>query len=185
MKRRLAAALLACLVPALAIAAPPTAADVDAMMTAMDLKQTAARMIDEIETPMLQSVNAAAAGARPEDRARIEGFVEQVKSIVRDEVRWSRMEPIYRRVYMQVLTQEEVRAVTAFYSTPVGRGVMQKMPAAMGQVMGEIQPILRSLDQRIQSAQALAFPPTGDGDEPTGSIPATPPAPPAPPAGDR
>ncbi|HZX81229.1 MAG TPA: DUF2059 domain-containing protein [Lysobacter sp.] len=148
MKRFVLAAALALAAP-FAQAAPPTTQQVDALMASMDM----ASMVDGMFGQMEQSIQQTAlsmlpAEATEADRAQLKRVLGRQEAMLREEMSWAKLSPIYRRIYMDVFSAEEVEAMTRFYASTEGRGILQKMPLAMGRTMQEMQPIMQSLMQR-------------------------------------
>jgi hypothetical protein len=66
---------------------------------------------------------------------------------------WSKLEPMYVRIYQKTFTQPEVDGMIAFYKTPAGQAVVSKMPAAMQNTMDEVQQMLGPVMQKMQRMQ--------------------------------
>ena len=148
MKRLVLAAALVLAAP-FAQAASPTTEQVDALMASMDMSSTLDGMYDQIGKSMEQmAASALPADASDADRALLRKLLAKQQAMLRVEMSWSRLSPIYRRVYMDVFSAEEVVAMTRFYRSPEGHGILQKMPLVMGRTMQEMQPIMQSFMQR-------------------------------------
>ena len=148
MKRFVLVAALALAAP-FAQAAPPTTQQVDALMASMDM----ASMVDGMFGQMEQSIQQTAlsmlpAEATEADRAQLKRVLGRQEAMLREEMSWAKLSPIYRRIYMDVFSAEEVEAMTRFYASTEGRSILQKMPLAMGRTMQAMQPIMQSLMQR-------------------------------------
>ncbi len=63
------------------------------------------------------------------------------------------LEPMYVRVYQKSFTQGEVDGMIAFYKTPAGQAVINKMPVVMQNTMNEVQQMMAPAVQRIQRMQ--------------------------------
>jgi uncharacterized protein len=149
MKQRvlLAAGLTICLLfQSPARAAPPSDAQIDKMLDTMDMQRTLDEMyvqIDAMSTNMgLQMLGE---DATPEQRESLRRVTAQQQSLMRSTLSWDTLGPIYRKVYGKLFSAEEVEAMTAFYGSETGRGIMRKMPQAMQLSMEEMQPLMRSM----------------------------------------
>lgn len=145
----LAAALALC--TPIAHAAPPSAAQIDRLLESMDLGSTLDAMVVQMETAT-RDMGRTMLGenATPEQRAQFDRVMAEQNALMRRLMSPERLAPIYREVYAQVFTAEEVQAMTAFYASPAGRSILQKMPVAMGRSMQAMQPMIQDLMQHAQ-----------------------------------
>ena len=77
----------------------------------------------------------------------------EVNNIMRQELSWDKLEPMYVRVYQKTFTQSELDNLLAFYKTPGGQALINKMPLVMQNTMAEVQQMLTPVMQRIQRMQ--------------------------------
>lgn len=73
-------------------------------------------------------------------------------TIIQKHLSWEALEPVVRKVYMQVFSKREVQAMTAFYASPEGASILKKSPQAMGLTMQEIQPAMQAAMQEVKTA---------------------------------
>ena len=147
----LSAASLLAFAPAPALAERPADADIDRLLEVMDMETMLAGMIQQ----MSQSQEAMVAETfgkdlSEADRARMRGLVAKSQARVNERMSWTVLEPIFRKVYAQVFTKEEVDAMTAFYGSPTGTSILRKSPQAMALSMQEMQPLMQQLMQDLQ-----------------------------------
>jgi len=71
---------------------------------------------------------------------------------MREEMQWSKMEPMYLRIYQRSFTQEEVDGMLAFYKTPAGAALIKKMPTVMQETMVEMQQMMQPMMKKIHTA---------------------------------
>lgn len=57
------------------------------------------------------------------------------------------------RVYRKSFTQGEVDGMIAFYETPAGQAVINKLPAVMQNTVNEMQEMMHPVIQKIQRMQ--------------------------------
>jgi uncharacterized protein len=133
-------------------AAPPTEAQVDKLMDTMDMRRTLDEMFVQLDA-MSENMGQQMLGedATPAQRESLRDILARQRASTRKAMSWDTLGPIYRRVYTKLFTAEEVEAMTAFYGSDAGRGIMRKMPQAMQLSMEEMQPIMRTMidDMRI------------------------------------
>lgn len=146
--KRFAATVLLLLAAPLALAAPPTAAQIDRLLEVTDARKMGEDMLKQADgwtrdfarSMLGENVSAA-------DQARLDAVLTRQSAATRSAMSWDKMLPIYRKVYAETLTAEEVQAMTAFYSSPAGRSIMQKTPQLMQRTMQAMQPIMQELMQ--------------------------------------
>ncbi|MEQ1514578.1 MAG: DUF2059 domain-containing protein [Lysobacteraceae bacterium] len=127
-------------------AAPPTEAQVDKLMETMDMRRTLDDMFVQLDA-MSEDMGQQFLGedATPEQRKMLRDTIAKQQISMRKVMSWDTLGPIYRRVYTKLFTAEEVEAMTAFYGSDAGRGIMRKMPQAMQLSMQEMQPIMQTM----------------------------------------
>lgn len=140
------------LAPAHARAQQATAEDIDRLLQVMDM----ASMMDDMMQQMLSAQDAMINEAfgdtlSDSDRARMSAVRARTNALVRKRMSWATLEPIFRRVYIQLFTKEEVDAMTAFYANPVGASILRKSPQAVAMSMQEMQPLMQQLMQELQA----------------------------------
>ena len=79
--------------------------------------------------------------------------IDRFQELIKDELDWSVLEPLYLGVYRDALTQEEVDAMIAFYKTPIGQSVITKMPIVMEKSMERMQARMGPMIQKLQQIQ--------------------------------
>ena len=165
MKRLALAAVLALAMP-LAQAAPPSAAQVDALLQAMDVRGTTSAMAAQLETStreMAQSM--LGAEPTPAQREAMDRAIAESNMLLRELMDWRRVEPMYREIYADVFTAEEVEAMTRFYGSPEGRSMLAKMPQVIDRSMRAIRPLMDEAVQRMQAGLKARMP-TSVGEPP-------------------
>ena len=133
--------------------APPTDAQIDALMETMDMRRTLDEMFVQIDA-MGESLGQQMLGedATPEQLASLRAVMAKQQATTRQLMSWDTLGPIYRKVYARLFTAEEVEAMTAFYGSDTGRGILRKMPQAMQISMEEMQPLMQSMIAQMQKS---------------------------------
>jgi hypothetical protein len=85
-----------------------------------------------------------------EQRAKVGEMQGKMMALVA--VRLSKAKPALVKVYTDTYTEEEIDGILAFYKSPVGKAFLQKMPEVMQrsmpvmmQLMGDLQPELKTM----------------------------------------
>ncbi|MCY1384950.1 hypothetical protein D9M69_732630 [compost metagenome] len=83
-------------------------------------------------------------------------------ALMKKELSWEVLAPMYVDIYGKSFTEDEVQGMLAFYRTPAGQAVVDKMPVvmqhsmeAMQSRMGSLMPEMQKLlAEELESAQA-------------------------------
>jgi hypothetical protein len=89
-------------------------------------------------------------GTSPEERAKAVGIQNKVMDLVKTRMSWEKMRPEYVKIYSETFTEEEIDGMLAFYQSPAGRSMMQKMPALMAKSIAMAQAQMKDLIPEIQ-----------------------------------
>ena len=154
--RIVALALLLAAAP-LAAAQPPSQAQVDRLLEVMRARQTLDAVLPQVQASQQQMVAQMTAQQElgEEDVARINRAMERTNARLAETLAWERMEPVYRDIYAQTFSAEDVEAMIGFYSSPAGQRTLDKMPQLMQNTMNAVQqmvvPLLQELEQDIEA----------------------------------
>jgi hypothetical protein len=66
---------------------------------------------------------------------------DEVFAIIRKRISWEKMKPDFVKAYSETLTESELDAILAFYKTPAGTALLEKMPVLLkrGVEIGQAQ----------------------------------------------
>jgi hypothetical protein len=151
----LAASFAFALTPASVLAAD--AEKVETLMELMGLKATVAQMEEMIFQSMEQSFRQRLDDEpmSPEQQRRADAVLEVMKQSFTSMLSWEAIGPEYRRIYQDVLTDEEVDGAIAYYRSPAGASMLAKTPELMqrGMELGqrraqEVMPVMQAQMQR-------------------------------------
>ncbi len=124
------------------------------------------RMIKQISDNITKQVNDAAAsiaGANPspETKAKADDFVKQSTQLINAQLSWESMRAGFTDVYVKNFTEEEMDAINAFYKTPAGTALLDKMPIVNNQAtqfgstrMTALQPQMKKLFDDLRKSAA-------------------------------
>jgi len=82
------------------------------------------------------------------DKARTD-----IVAMSKEDLTWEKMEPLYLRIYRNSLSQSEVDGMIAFYKTPAGQAVINKMPLILQNTMAEVTQMMGPMMQRAEKMQ--------------------------------
>lgn len=161
--------LLTVLLAALSALASPFAraqgaddARIDRLLEVMRARETVDAMFPQIEASQRQMMAQLTAGQSLDEaqQARIESILARSDQRLRDTLAWDNMAPLYRDIYRQTFNDEDIDAMLAFYGSPSGQRLLDKMPLLMQNSMTAVQqlvvPMLQQLEQDIRAEASAA-----------------------------
>lgn len=101
----------------------------------------------QINTLMSDSIQQALHGKTPtpQQQQAIAHMKDGMVGLLKSELSWDKFEPLYLRLYSESFTEEEAAGMLAFYKTPAGQAVINKMPLLMQKTMLETQKMMSGL----------------------------------------
>lgn len=166
---KLSAVLLAaalCLAAPLAMAAQASDAQVDKLLEVMRARQTVDAMLPQVAASQRQMVAQMTAGQplTPEQQARLDRLLDKSMATIGRALSWDKLEPVYRDIYRQTFTGEDMDAMIGFYSSPAGQKLLDKMPQLMQNTMTGVQKLLmpmldemrRDIESEVKAAATAA-----------------------------
>jgi hypothetical protein len=152
MKRYALAVALMLAAPLAALAGPPSDAQVGRLLEVMRARQTVEAVLPQIETSQKQMVDQMMAGRDldPEERKRLDGILARSNAQMKKTLTWDKLEPIYRDIYRETFSAEDTDSLIAFYASPTGQRLLDKMPALMQNTMTAMQKLVVPMMQELQ-----------------------------------
>lgn len=124
------------------------------------LKATKAKaLVDGIMVQMDQIMRQARAQATqgretsPEVNTIAGRMQDKMTALMKEELDWTVLEPLYISVYQETFTQEEIDGMLAFYQTSVGQTVVKKLPVVVQKTMSSMQARMGPMMQKLQAIQ--------------------------------
>jgi hypothetical protein len=96
------------------------------------------------------TASAVPAGTTPEQRARAQEVQNKIFDLVKSRMNWDKMRPQYVKLYDETFADEEITGIFAFYQSPVGHAMLEKMPALISKTMAVVQSQMVDLMPEIQ-----------------------------------
>jgi uncharacterized protein len=143
----------------IAQAAPPSDESINQMMSVMHLETMVDQMVSQMDagmkTGMEQGLQQSLHGRELSagQRAAIDKFKDRLGAMLKEELSTSKLKDIYLQAYRETLTQEEVNSIIAFYSSPTGKAVVEKIPLAMQKAGALTQARIGPMVQKMQVMQ--------------------------------
>ena len=129
-----------------------SAADIDRLLEVMDMQAMMAGIMDQMSDVQGQMVDEAFGKDLSDgDRERMKSVTARTNALVRKRMSWPAIEPVIRKVYLQLFSKAEVDAMIAFYGSTEGASILHKAPQAMSLTMQEMQPLMQGLMEDIKA----------------------------------
>ena len=133
--------------------APPLRADEASKSAKAEelLQLTQSDQMMKMMEPMMKGMTAQMDKVMPAgQRAKAGEMQGKIMALVGE--RLSRAKPAFAKIYTETYTEEELDGILAFYKSPAGRALLQKMPEVMQrlvplmvQMMGDLQPEIKTM----------------------------------------
>ena|ERR1700694_429289 len=159
MKNRISFVLVFLCAATLVHAAPPSDQSINKMMSALQveamLSQALQQMDGSIAKGMEQGLQQSLQGKEltAAQKTAVENFKNKLGATMKEELSLAKVKEIYVQVYRETLTQEEVDSILAFYGSPAGKAMVEKMPAAMQKASTMMQARIGPMTQKLQAMQ--------------------------------
>ncbi len=134
---------------------PPTEASIKQMLEVSHARALVDSMMTQMDGLMKNAMAQATQGQQltPDVQKEIDQVESDVRAEMKNVLDWSKLEPMYIRIYQKSFSQQEIDGMIAFYKTPTGQAVLNKMPVVLQNTMLEVQQMLQPMMQRLQQKQ--------------------------------
>lgn len=143
--------------PVVAQNVPPTEDSVrhllDLMQTRRTLDESMSTMDDYMQKAMGQARQTQGQTLNARQQQIVDQFRTDMVSAIRDELAWSNIEPGIVSVYVKTFSQKEINDMVAFYSSPSGQSIANKLPLVSRQMGADVRERMLPLIQKMQQAQ--------------------------------
>lgn len=112
--------------------------------------------VDKIMDPMFEQAESMLKsqfeqmGVSEKQRPVLEKYNQKLISLMKKEMAWSKMRDDFINIYIKVYTEEEILEINKFYSSPVGKKMVEKMPMLMQESMTLTQKIVQNIFPQIK-----------------------------------
>jgi hypothetical protein len=86
----------------------------------------------------------------PEKKAQAEQAMQKMSRVIEERLSWVKLKPIYVKIYDEIFTADELSGIVAFYKSPAGRAMIEKMPVLMSKAMAAVQQQMGDVMQQMQ-----------------------------------
>jgi hypothetical protein len=162
------------------LAAPATEATIKEVLTASHAQKLVEGMTAQFDAMMDDVMQQSLQGRTPNAKQQqaITNMKTKMSALMKDSMTWAKFEPMYIRLYQQTFTEEEVVGMLAFYKTPAGQALIEKLPTLTQNLMREMPAMMADVTPRLRQIQAEFATEMRAASEPEPAAPATQPTPP-------
>ena len=145
--------LLAICSTALAADTKPSEESIRQLLTVTESRKLLDAVMTQMDSAMKAGVTQALRGQpiTPEQQRIMDRLQAKTITLLKEELSWEKMEPVYQQIYRDSFTQEEVDGMLAFYKSAAGQALIKKMPMVLQRSMNEMQGRMGPLMQKIQA----------------------------------
>ncbi|HMK64685.1 MAG TPA: DUF2059 domain-containing protein [Thermodesulfobacteriota bacterium] len=121
---------------------------------AEDLLQT--MKIDQMMKPLFEQMRSMMEqqfmrlGAAEDMKPILKKYNDKLFNTIEETINWKTMKEDLISIYVNTFNEEELKAMLAFYKSPVGQSVIQKMPAAMQESAVKMQKRIPELQEKVR-----------------------------------
>jgi hypothetical protein len=140
---------------AVAAGSEPTDSSVRELMVTMRSKKILEGTMEQVDAMIQASTKQALAvqAASAAQQKAIDDMRMKMMGIFKQEMAWDVMEPIFVDVYKKSFTQEELDGMLAFYKSPLGQALIEKMPLVMQNTLQAMKSRMAVMMPKIQELQ--------------------------------
>jgi hypothetical protein len=139
---------------------PATKADVEQYMEVTHAHDMAKQMMQAMTKPMHQMVHEQYLKDKDKLPLDFEAHTNKLMDDMMKDMPFEEMMKAMEPAYEKHFTRGDMRALTAFYSTPTGQKILHEMPAIVAEAMQDMMPIMQryiaSMQDRMQAEFAQA-----------------------------
>ncbi len=136
-------------------AVPPSDESILQMMNTLQLQTTLDQMVAQLDAGMKAGLKQSIQGKEmtPLQTAELGQLQTRVSATIKDELSFAKMKDIYLQVYRETFTQDEVKSINSFFSSPAGKAMTQKLPLATNKATPLLQSRMGPLIQKVKAMQ--------------------------------
>lgn len=153
MNKFLLAIVLMATLPSYAHETPASEASIRELLNLTDSKKLLDQTYAQIDDIMAQGMKQGLGDAKlnPEQEQLMADLRADTVELIRQEMGWEKLEPMYIELYAKSFSQSEVDGMLAFYKTDAGQAVLAKLPVLMQNVMQQTMGLMTGLMPRLRT----------------------------------
>lgn len=140
-------------------AAPASQESVEALLTVTKTEAMLDSLYAGMDKMMRQSISQSLQGKSlsEEQQRALDDVPTKFIAVMREEMSWQKIKPMYVQLYRETFEQEEVDGMLAFYASPAGKALINKMPIVMQKSLTISQSLLQSAIPKMRAAMEEAM----------------------------
>ncbi len=139
-----------------AFAAPPSNESISQLLVATRMERSVSVAQQSLDQAVRKSITQGLQGKTltPQGRKVIDTFTAEAGTIIRKEINWADLKGAYLKLYAETFTQEEVDGLLAFYRSPAGVALLEKMPLVTQKSAAITQQRIGPLVEKLKASMA-------------------------------
>ncbi|MDD2987793.1 MAG: DUF2059 domain-containing protein [Zoogloea sp.] len=139
-----------------AFAAPPSNESISQLLVATRMERSVSVAQQSLDQAVRNSIAQGLQGKTltPQGRKVIDTFTAEAGTIIRKEINWADLKSAYIKLYAETFTQEEVDGLLAFYRSPAGVALLEKMPIVTQKSAAITQQRIGPLVEKLKASMA-------------------------------
>jgi hypothetical protein len=109
------------------------------------------RMVGQIlgQVRSMQTAQTERMAMSAEARSRTREIQDRIQALIARALSWDKIKPEYVALYAETFTEEEIDGMLAFYKSPAGRAMLEKMPVLMQRSMALSQRMMQEIQPEM------------------------------------
>lgn len=134
-------------------AAPPSDQSIDKLIEVMQVQKMVDQVLTQMDSAMQAGMTQGLQGRtlNAAQKAKMSEYQAKLSAMIRGELTLAKTKDIYVQVYRETFTQDEINAIIAFYGSPGGKAMVEKLPVAMQKAGGLMQARMAPISQKVQA----------------------------------
>lgn len=139
-----------------AFAAPPSNESISQLLVATRMERSVSVAQQSLDQAVRNSIIQGLQGKTltPQGQKVIDTFTADASTIIRKEINWADLKSAYIKLYAETFTQEEVDGLLAFYRSPAGVALLEKMPLVTQKSTAITQQRIGPLVEKLKASMA-------------------------------
>jgi len=138
-------------------------AKIEEMLRLTHSDQMLTQILDQMKSTVTAQLNTmnVPADARP----KAEEMQQKMMALIADRLSWEKAKPALIKVYSDTFTESEIDGIVAFYKSPPGQAMLEKMPQLMQksmavgqQLMGDVMPEIQRMKEEMKQQESNPTP---------------------------
>lgn len=118
------------------------------MLKLMDMQKMMEQVISQVQ--QMQMTQMKQLNIPEQDQEKVAEFQRKLNAKLAEAISWDKLEPEYVKLFSEVYTEEELKAIVGFYKTPAGQSMLKKQPLLMQKSMVISQKNIQAAMPEIQ-----------------------------------